>query len=79
MSHVFRKRFVRTSVRWRPLRHSTRTAEGTIGGQNPSRFSAVIIAAASWLWRDRRVTPPESSTSKLKRRWVQRRAVESAV
>ena len=67
ISQVFRKRLVRTSLRSLPLRHSTRTTEGTRGGQMPSRTKAAIMAAVSWLRRAKRVTAPEASTSAFMR------------
>ena len=66
-SQILRNRLVSAPVRWRPLRHSTRTTEGTSGGQIPSSLRTEMIAAASWLCRESRLTPPESRTSWLKR------------
>ena len=67
MSHVFRKRFTFTSEPCLPVRHSTRTTDGTTGGQSPVRRKARIFASESVFRRASPVTPPESKTSLLNR------------
>ena len=63
MSHVLRNRLVMASRPESPVRHSTRTTDGTSGGQRPSSRRATINAAARLPRAARRLTPPESRTS----------------
>ena len=65
MKQVLRNRFTVTSVRWRPDNDSTRTIEGTTGGQIPSCLNASTSATAFRPRSDRRLTAPESRTSRV--------------
>lgn len=61
-SHVLRKRFTLASVRGLPVRDSTRTIDGTTGGQRPSFLNARITARVSAFRRASLLTPPELPT-----------------
>ena len=61
ISQVFSNRLTGASAGL-PVRHSTRTAEGTTGGHSPSERSFLIRAAEYRLGCERRLTAPESRT-----------------
>ena len=65
MTQVLRNRSTIVSVRGCPDSDSTRTIEGTTGGQIPSFLNAVTSDAAFRSRSDRRLTAPESRTKRF--------------
>jgi len=63
MLHVFRNRFVGASRPTCPCKLSTRTTDGTSGGQRFASRNVTINAAAARDCSANRLTPPESKTS----------------
>ena len=63
ISQVFRNLFPLASRPAWPWRHSTKTTDGTLGGQSPSSRNARINASPPRERSARRVTPPESRTN----------------
>ena len=65
MTQILRNRSTIVSVRGRPDSDSTRTIEGTTGGQIPSFLNAATSVAAFRSRSDRRLTAPESRTNRF--------------